>query len=232
MKILVVNPNSTASMTDKIAQSARDIAGPGVEIIARTAVGSPASIEGHYDEAMSVGPLLHEVIAAEKDGVDGVVVACFDDPGIGACREVASGPVMGICEAGMKAATILGTSFSVVTTLPRSVPVIEELARRYGVDHYCRRVRSAQIPVLALEEEGSNARELVKAEILRAIAEDRCESVVLGCAGMADLTRWLSDETGIPVIDGVAVAVKFVEGLVSVGLGTSKVCAYAQPNSK
>ena len=83
-----------------------------------------------------------------------------------------SGPVMGICEAGMKAATILGTSFSVVTTLPRSVPVIEELSRRYGMDHYCRRVRSARIPVLALEEEGSNARELVKAEFPRAIDED------------------------------------------------------------
>lgn len=232
MKILVVNPNSTVSMTEKIAQSARDFAGPGVEIISRTATGSPASIEGHYDEAMSVGPLLREVIAAEKEGVDGIVVACFDDPGIGACREIATGPVMGICEAAMKAATILGTSFSVVTTLPRSVPVIEELSRRYGVEHYCRRVRSAHIPVLALEEEGSNARELIKAEIQKAIIEDRCESVVLGCAGMADLTDWLSAETGIPVIDGVSVAVKFVEGLASIGLGTSKVCAYAQPNSK
>lgn len=232
MKILVVNPNSTVSMTDKIARSAQDIAGPGVQIIARTAVGSPASIEGHHDEAMAVGPLLREVIAAEKDGIDGVVVACFDDPGIGACREVVRGPVMGICEAGMKAATILGTSFSVVTTLPRSVPIIEELARRYGVQHQCRRVRSAQIPVLALEEEGSDARERVKAEILRAIAEDRCESVVLGCAGMSDLTRWLSEETGVPVIDGVAVAVKFVEGLISAGLSTSKICAYAQPNPK
>ena len=67
-------------MTEKIAQSARLFAGPGVEIIARTAVGSPASIEGHYDEAMSMGPLLKEVIDAEREGIDGVVVACFDDP--------------------------------------------------------------------------------------------------------------------------------------------------------
>jgi allantoin racemase len=228
LKILLVNPNGTESMTAKIAVSARRVAGPGVEIVARTNRRGPPSIEGHYDEAMSVPGLLRIVREAE-DGIDGIVVACFDDPGIGACREIASGPVLGICEAAMKAATMLATSFSVVTTLPRSVPVIEELARRYGAAHQCRRVRSARIPVLALEEEGSRARELVRAEILRAIEEDNCEAVVLGCAGMADLTDWLSRETGIPVIDGVTVAVKFVEGLVAAGLGTSKICAYARP---
>lgn len=232
MKILLVNPNATASMTEKIAASARRVAGPGVEIVARTGEGSPASIEGHHDEAMSVPALLRHVREGEEQGVAGVVVACFDDPGIGACRELSSGPVIGIAEAALKAATMLATSFSVVTTLPRSVPVIEELARRYGVDHQCRKVRSASIPVLALEEEGSGAKEKVRDEILRAIREDNCEAVVLGCAGMADLTDWLSRETGVPVIDGVTVAVKFVEGLAAVGLGTSKICAYAQPNQK
>jgi allantoin racemase len=232
LRILIVNPNATASMTEKIARSARRIAAPGTEIIERTGNnGAPASIEGHHDEAMSVPSLLAHVRAAEAEGIDGVVVACFDDPGIGACREIASGPVLGIAEAAMKAATMLATSFSVVTTLPRSVPVIEELARRYGVDHQCRRVRAADIPVLALEEDPC-ARDRVKAEIRRAVAEDNCEAVVLGCAGMADLTDWLTAETGVPVIDGVSVAVKFVEGLAAAGLGTSKICAYAQPNAK
>jgi allantoin racemase len=232
LKILLVNPNGTESMTAKIAASARLVAGPGVEIVARTNRGGPPSIEGHHDEAMSVPGLLRIVREEEERGIDGVVVACFDDPGIGACREIATGPVMGICEAAMKAATTLATSFSVVTTLPRSVPVIEELARRYGAHHHCRKVRSARIPVLALEEEGSNARELVRAEIFRAIDEDGAEAVVLGCAGMADLTEWLSRETGIPVIDGVTVALKFVEGLAACGLGTSKINAYAHPISK
>ena len=229
MRILLVNPNGTESMTAKIAASARLVAGSGVEIVARTNRSGPPSIEGHYDEAMSVPGLLRIVREEEERGIDGVVVACFDDPGIGACRELASGPVLGIAEAAMKAATMLATSFSVVTTLPRSVPVIEELARRYGMDHQCRKVRSAHIPVLALEEEGSRARELVRAEIFRAIEEDKCEAVVLGCAGMADLTGWLSRETGVPVIDGVSVAVKFVEGLAAAGLGTSKINAYAHP---
>lgn len=232
MKILVVNPNSTESMTRTIVDTATRVAGEGVTIIGATAQGTPASIEGHYDEAMSVPALLACVKDAEAQGVDGIVVACFDDPGIGACREVASGPVLGICEAAVKAASMLATSFSVVTTLPRSVPVIEHLIHGYGLSHQCRRVRSAEIPVLALEEPGSLARIKIRDEILRAINEDHCEAVVLGCAGMADLTEWLSDETGIPVIDGVSVATRMVAALIGSGLKTSKINAYAQPNSK
>ncbi|MDH3661982.1 MAG: aspartate/glutamate racemase family protein, partial [Alphaproteobacteria bacterium] len=88
------------------------------------------------------------------------------------------------------------------------------------------------IPVLALEEEGSGAAEKVRAAVLRAIEEDRSEAVILGCAGMADLTAWLTRETGVPVLDGVACAVKAVEGLVGLGLTTSKTCGYAWPRAK
>lgn len=232
MKILVVNPNSTRSMTEKIVEAARAVASPGTEILGATAEGAPASIEGHYDEAMSLPGLLARVQAAQAEGVDGIVVACFDDPGIAACREIATGPVLGICEAAVKAASMLATSFSVVTTLPRSVPVIEHLIHGYGLSHQCRRVRSAAIPVLALEEPGSDARMKVRDEILRAIREDHCEAVVLGCAGMADLTEWLTAETGIPVIDGVSIATRMVEALIGAGLKTSKINAYAFPNKK
>ena len=232
MDILVVNPNSTQSMTDKIVEAARQVASPGTVIHGATAAGAPASIEGHCDEAMSLPGLMAQIREAEAKGIDGIVVACFDDPGIAACRELATGPVLGICEAAVKAASMLATSFSVVTTLPRSVPIIEHLIHGYGLSHQCRRVRAAAIPVLALEEPGSNARLKVRDEILRAIAEDHCEAVVLGCAGMADLTAWLSEETGIPVIDGVTVATRMIEALVGAGLKTSKINGYATPNSK
>ncbi|MBY5988807.1 aspartate/glutamate racemase family protein [Roseovarius atlanticus] len=232
MKIAVINPNATVSMTDKIAATARSVCAPGVEIEARTGIGAPVSIEGHYDEAMAMPKLLDQVREAEAGNADAIVVACFDDPGLGACREIATGPVVGLCEAAVKAASMIATSFSVITTLPRSAPIIEELVRRYGLDHQCRKVRSAAIPVLALEEPGSNARIQVRDEILRAIEEDRCEAVVLGCAGMSDLVEWLSEETGIPVIDGVSVATKFAEALVGAGLKTSKIGAYATPNPK
>ncbi len=232
MRIHVINPNSTQSMTDKIGACARSVASPGTEIVATNPASSPASIEGQYDEAMSLAGLLAEVTKGEQAGADGFVVACFDDVGLGACREIATGPVLGICEAAMHAASMIATGFSVVTTLDRTVPLIEDLALRYGMERRCRRVRAADIPVLSLEEPGSNARQKVLEEINRAVREDRCEAVILGCAGMADLTAWLSEETGVPVIDGVAVAVRMVEALVGAGLRTSKIGAYAQPLTK
>lgn len=232
MKILVVNPNTTVSMTEKIGVAARDAASPGTEIVAVNPDKGPVSIEGHYDEAFCVPGLLEEVAKGEAAGNDGYVVACFDDPGLGAARELAAGPVVGICEAAMHAAAMLGHGFSVVTTLPRSVPIIEDLALRYGMERQCRRVRAADVAVLELEEPGSNAALRVQAEVEAAVREDGAETVLLGCAGMADLTRKLSAATGVPVIDGVAAAVKIVEALVGLGLKTSKAGAYAAPLAK
>jgi len=232
LRILVVNPNTTVSMTDKIRASAESVCALGTEITALNPAEGPKSVEGHFDEAMCLPGLLREVRAGEAAGYDGFVIACFDDPGLGACREIASGPVVGICEAAMHAASIVASSFSVVTTLPRAVPIIEELAVRYGMDRHLRRVRAANIPVLALEEDGGGARNRVRDEVAIAVEQDRCEAVILGCAGMADLTAWLTKETGVPVIDGVVAGVKLVEALAGAGFKTSKIGAYAAPIPK
>ena len=232
MKILVVNPNSTASMTRKCEEAANQVCSEDTEIIAVNPSDSPASIEGHYDEVMSVRGLVDKVAWGESLGADAVLVACFDDPGIGACREIASGPVMGMCEAAMMAAAVVSTGFSVVTTLPRSVPIIEELAHKYGMERKCRRVRAADLPVLALEEDDGHAYERVRDEILRSKDEDSVEAVILGCAGMADLTQRLTQDTGLPVIDGVVAGVKLLEGMVGAGIATSKIGAYARPLQK
>lgn len=232
MRLLVINPNTTASMTEKIRRSAVAAAAPGTEVTAVNPDTGVPSIEGYYDEALCLPGLLQEARKGEAAGHHACVVACFDDPGIGACREIMTGPVLGICEAAMHAAAMVATGFSVVTTLPRSVPIVEELVVRYGMERRCRAVRAAGIPVLALEEAGDNARRQVRDEVLRAVAEDRAEAVILGCAGMADLTAWLTAETGVPVIDGVVAGVKFAEALVGAGINTSKAGAYAAPNLK
>ena len=231
-RILVVNPNTTASMTAKIHQAALDVAAPGHEIETVNPVSGPMSIEGYYDEAFSVPGLLEEVRKGEEKGCAGYVIACFDDTGLGAAREIVTGPVVGIGEAAMHMASLLGTGFSIITTLPRSVPILEDNAERYGFGRRCRKVRSASVPVLALEEPGSVAREKVKAEAQRALSEDGSDTIVLGCAGMADLVAWLSDELGVSVIDGVAAGVKLLEGLIALGLRTSKAGAYAFPSTK
>ncbi|MDX6750440.1 aspartate/glutamate racemase family protein [Geminicoccaceae bacterium 1502E] len=232
MRIKVINPNTTDSMTATIAAAARAVAAPDTQILAATSATGPASIEGHYDEALSLVGLLEAVRAGEREGVDGYVIACFGDPGLLAAREAARGPVLGIAEAAMHAASFLATGFSVVTTLERTCIIAEQLVRNYGMEQHCRGIRGTELAVLDLEDPASEARRVILGECRRALAEDRSGAIVLGCAGMADLARDLQAELGVPVIDGVAIAVKFVEGLVASGLSTSKRGDLAYPLAK
>lgn len=232
MQVFIINPNSTESMTRMALKSAQGVAGPGTVILPATGRDAPASIEGFSDEALSVPSMLAQIREAEQAGAQATVIACFDDPGLDAAREVAGGPVLGICQSGIQAAMILSKRFSIVTTLPRSVPAIEDLVQRYGASGHCRRVRCIDLPVLSIESESQQAFSLLVAEIERARDEDGAEAVVLGCAGMSDLTDALTRATGVVVIDGVVVAVKMAEALVGSGLRTSKANAYAYPRVK
>jgi allantoin racemase len=231
MKIKVINPNTSASMTEKIGIAARKVASPGTEIIACNPTMGPVSIEGHYDEALSVVGILEEVRIGEANGVEGYVIACFGDPGLLAARELAKGPVLGIAEAAMHAATFVATGFSIVTTLSRTQIIAQHLVERYGMTHVCRKIRAIDLPVLSLEED-SSAKTMILNECQIALKQDGCGAIVLGCGGMADLTTEISTQLGIPVIDGVSAAVKFVEALVSLGLTTSKVGDLAYPIAK
>ena len=227
MRILVVNPNTTAGMTANIAVAARRIAAPGTEIVALTSPHGPASIEGYYDEAMSLAGLLQAV--REAQDYDAVIIACFDDTGLDALRCLTDKPVVGIGEAGYRMAAMLCNKFSVVTTLARSVPALEHNLTRYGMDRQCQRVRSSEVPVLELEHANPAAYKKIEDEIGRAIAEDRAEAIVLGCAGMADLAAAMSERFGVPVLDGLACAVGLCESMVRLGLRTSRAGGYAPP---
>lgn len=230
MKLLLINPNTTASMTARMREAAHTVAAAGTEVVAVTAGYGPESIEGYYDEVFSV-PAMLDAVKAHPDAA-GVVVGCFDDTGVDAARCVTSAPVIGICQAAMQVASIVSGSFTVVTTLGRSVPAVEHLARRYGYGDLCRKVRASEIPVLALEDAASNAFDQLCAEVRRALDEDGCESIVLGCAGMVDMARSLSEELAVPVVEGVTAAVKIVEGLATLGIATSKRGGYAPPRAK
>ncbi|TPW33349.1 aspartate/glutamate racemase family protein [Martelella alba] len=231
MQILVVNPNTTVSMTETIAMAARRAAHGETEIAAVTSSMGPASIEGYYDEAIAVPGLLMEVARGERQGAQAAIIACFDDTGLDAARAMAGIPVIGICEAGVKMASYIARRFTIVTTMERSRVPIEELVRRYGVSESAR-VRAADISVLSLEDPHSNARDRLRSEISAAMREDRAEAIVLGCAGMADLAADLTGEFGLPVIDGVSAAVKQAEALIGLGLSTAKRGPYALPVAK
>ena len=230
MRILVVNPNTTASMTTKIGRAAAVAASRGTEIVAVQPDYGPPSIEGYFDEAFSVPGMIEQI--ANNPLCDAYVIACFDDTGLDAARCVARAPVIGIGEAAFHMASLVAGRFGVVTTLARSVPGIEHNLVRYGLAARCAGVRASDVAVLDLEAPRSGARRRISEEIRLAVEKDRAEAIVLGCAGMAELASELAGQHGIPVLDGVACAVKLAESAVALGLKTSKTGGYAHPRGK
>jgi allantoin racemase len=226
MRLLVLNPNTGAEMTAAIHHAAVAAAGPDVLVETVQATAGPTSIEGHFDEAMSLPGTLAWVL--RRQDVDAYVFACFSaHPAIDAARELSSRPALGIAEASMALASLVGHRFSIVTTSARWKPLLEDAVRKYGYETRCASVRSSGLAVLDLATlPRDQVVESLVAEARRAVAEDGAEAIVLGCAGMADLDARLRAVLDVPIVESVAAGVTLASTLVRLGLATSKVGAY------
>jgi len=207
MHILVINPNTTASMTQKIGAAAQAAAAPGTTIEAVNPAFGPPSIEGYYDEVFSIPGLLAQMRAAPE--ADAYVIACFDDTGLDAARCLTTAPVIGIGEAAFHLASLVAYRFSVVTALSRSISAIEHNLAKYGFGGRCARVRASDIPVLNLEIPGSDAHQRISNEIESAIAEadPLCRGVVLlgFDAPLAELEASFAAAARAPICKGFAI---------------------------
>ena len=229
-KIVVINPNTTASMTDRIRLVSESVISDDFCLTVVNPSSGPASIEGYYDEAMSLAGLL-DLVKQHHDAA-GFVIACFDDTGLDAARCLTESPVVGIGEAAYHMASMISNKFGVVTTLSRSIPALEHNLARYGLAARCSGVRASDIPVLEVEASSGTAFERINAEVEQAIKTDKAEAIVLGCAGMAELGATLHDLHNIPVLDGISCAIKQVEAMIYLNLKNSNIGGYAKPRQK
>jgi allantoin racemase len=228
--IMIVNPNTTVSMTDNMVTAARHVAAPGTRIIGGTAPVGVGSVESNVDEVWGALGALEAVRAGEELGVDGYVIACFGDTGLAAAKEAAAGPAVGMTEAAVFTAALVAARFSIVTLPPRTREQSHRVLRETGLASRCT-VRAIDVRVFELLGESGPIFDALRSEAALAVAEDGAEAIVLGCAGMADLAAPLQDALGVPVVEGVAAAVKMVEGLLAQGLATSRAGTFARPET-
>lgn len=231
MRILVVNVNTTQSMTDSIGETARAIAAPGTEVVALTPPFGAESVEGNYESYLAAVAVM-EAVRRYPEPYDAVIQAGYGEHGREGLQELLDVPVVDITEAAASTAMYLGHRYSVVTTLDRAVPLIEDRLLLAGLSARCASVRSSGVAVLDLEADPDAAVEAIVVQAERAVREDHAEVVCLGCGGMAELSERVRERTGVPVVDGVAAAVTVAESLVRLGLSTSKVRTYAPPRPK
>jgi allantoin racemase len=230
MKILVINPNSSETVTGAIMESARRAAGAGTELIGVTTKGGTRNIDSAFGDYLSGGFMIRTGLeAVTVHAPDAVVLAGFGRVGIDALKEALSIPVVSISEASMAVACLLGHRFTTLTMLQQFVPYQQDLVRYYGFEAKCASVRAINVNV---EECVTNREKTLcelKQQIQAVVAEDRAEVVILACAGLCGYDTELSRLAGVPVLDPVAVAVKVAEGLVGLGLTHSKVRKFAYP---
>ena len=223
----LINPNTDPVHTAAMRDVALAVLPKGSEVLAASPERGPSSIESDADAV---------VAAAETVGLmrsmptqDAYLIACFGDPGLDAAREVMEAPVIGIGEAAYQAASLVAKRFGVITTLPRSIPALEEALERQGLRSRCAAVVPLLIPVA---EQGSHNPDTTDAIIetsRRLVAEQGVEALVLACGGMADVATTVSRSVGVPVCDGVAFGSMLAFALWSCGLRTSKAGAYGWP---
>lgn len=213
--LLLVNPNTTASMTAAIAASARAVARPTTEIIAVNPADGPSSIESDEDEQRCLPGLLAEVrqAAASANPPDAYVIACFGDPGLDQVRAIVDAPVLGIAQAAMHAAALTAGTFSVVTSMSATVPTAWSLAKTYTPSQ-CLGVYACDIPVLRIDSDPTTI-EPIGDLCEKALAQDGTGAIVLGCAAMAKFASPLTKRLGVPVVDGVVAATVLAEALVT-----------------
>jgi len=231
MRILVVNVNTTESITDTIAQQARAVASPGTEIVGLTPYFGAESVEGNFESYLAAIAVMDRVMAYDQP-FDAVIQAGYGEHGREGLQELLNVPVVDITEAAASTAMFLGHAYSVVTTLDRTVPLIEDRLKLAGLYQRCASVRASGMAVLELEEDPLGAMEAIVRQAELAIRDDKAEVICLGCGGMAGLDEQIRQRTGVPVVDGVTAAVTIAESLVRLGLSTSKVRTYATPRPK
>ena len=231
MRILVVNVNTTESITDTIAQQARAVASPGTEIVGLTPYFGAESVEGNFESYLAAIAVMDRVMAYDQP-FDAVIQAGYGEHGREGLQELLNVPVVDITEAAASTAMFLGHAYSVVTTLDRTVPLIEDRLKLAGLYQRCASVRASGMAVLELEEDPLGAMEAIVQQAELAIRDDKAEVICLGCGGMAGLDEQIRQRTGVPVVDGVTAAVMVAESLVRLGLSTSKVRTYATPRPK
>ncbi|MFE9029928.1 aspartate/glutamate racemase family protein [Streptomyces iakyrus] len=230
MRIVVTNCNTTQEMTEEIVRGARAAAGPGTTVTGLTPAWGPASAEGWLDSYLSAAAVLDTLRTYDGAPYDAVVMAGFGEHGREGVRELVDVPVVDITEAAAHLACLLGRRYGVVTTLERSRGQIEDSLETAGVARNCAAVVGTGLNVLDLgDDERTETAFLAAAE--RACAAG-AEVLVLGCAGMTGLQRAVGEKLGLPVVDGVASAVKLAESLVALGLTTSRAGSYAEPLPK
>ena len=230
-RVLVLNPNTSTGVTDRLAAVARAAAAPGTLITAVTADRGVPYIATRAEAAIG-GALVLEMLADRVGSFDAAVIAAFGDPGLGGARETMGVPVVGLAEAAMLSACMLGRRFSVVSFARALGPWYRECVEAHGLAGRLASIRLLEGEFGAIADVGTEKADLLVELANRAVEEDEADVIVLAGAPLAGLAAAVKDRIAVPVVEGVAAAVKQAELLVGLDVRKAVAGTYRRPDSK
>lgn len=231
MRILMLNPNTSVGVTERIAGAARAAAAPGTEIVPVTARTGLPYIATRA-EAVIGGAVAIEMLAELHSEVDAAVIAAFGDPGLGGSRELFPIPVIGLAEAGMLTACMLGRRFAVISFARALVPWYMECIAWHGLEGRCAGVRTLGGAFQSIDNVQDEKEDLLVGLAERTVEEDAADVILLGGAPLAGLAERVAARISVPVVDCVAASVKQAEALIALKIRKSRAGTYSRPAPK
>ncbi len=225
-KALVINPNTSPSMTGEIEETAGRIFAPPWTYVVAMAPAGPESLESWTDyhlASVCVLPLLEKHADA-----DGVVLACFGDPGLYLLKESCDVPAIGIAEASMSISLMLGARFGILAGMGRAVELMDSMVRTYGLESRYAGTRSLEMRVLDFEKDRDITVDRLE-QVGLTLRKRGAEVLILGCAGLTGFVEEVQQRLSIPIIDPVDAGCRMLQNVVASGLKTSHVGLYARP---
>ncbi len=231
MRLLIINPNISASVTGLIDAEARRSASVGTDITMHTAEFGVAYIETRF-EAMIGAYATAQLAAQHHEGHDAVIVAAFGDPGLAGLREVLPVPVLGLTESALASACLLGNRFSIIAISQRIQAWYREVVQANGLGARLASIRALDQTLGSIGQVQTEHAQPLRDLCARAVDEDGAEVIILAGAPLAGLARTLRGQLPVPVVDGVSSAVHHAESLVALQPGRAVRGSFARPPVK
>ncbi len=230
MKLLIINPNISTSVTDLIEAEARRVAGD-AQLTMLTAPLGVAYIETRFEA--SIAAYATAVLAAEHAaGHDALIIAAFGDPGIEGMREAMDIPVVGLTEAALASACLLGQRFSIIAISARITAWYRECVERNGLISRLASIRNLDEPLRDIGTVQEDHAERLLALCRQAVEQDRADVIILAGAPLAGLARQVCDRLPVPVVDGVSSAVCHARSLAQLAPRGAVQGSFARPPAK
>jgi Asp/Glu/hydantoin racemase len=231
MRILMINPNTTEAMTQRMLDAAQRAAGPATEIVPLTAPRGVPYIATRAEVQIG-GAIVLEMLAENHAGADAAIIAAFGDPGLMGARELFDLPVVGVSEAAMLTACMLGRTFSIVTFSRALGPWYRECVDMHGLTSRLASIRMVDREFRAVNDVQDEHQDLLIAAANSAVSEDDAGVVIFGGGPLAGLADKVKDRIAVPVVDPLAAAVKQAETLRALNVRKAVKGTFRRPDAK